>query len=397
MLKHLDLCSGIGGFALGLQSTDFFKTIGFCEIDPYCQKVLKKNFPNVPIYNDIKELKPKELNLQPDIITAGFPCQPFSVAGKQKGKDDDRNLWEETFRIIKESKPSLFIGENVGGIVKLYLDTILKDLESEGYSTRCFNISASSIGAKHRRERIWIVSYSNAGLGIGENEEIQTRGNATTNGSQNVSNSKKLRNGGGSSKECRTEQWEFQQKEQKGSSLWGEIERCSSLFREEETLSDTLCEGLQGHKNFSITHEEKIGHFANSSIKRKSNVSNTNVIGLEEHGHSETKESIKRSEKDGNVSNSENKWGKQTKWQRGENFGRRSNDRNRIENERSKVKSNEQCQENWWQIESEFCGVPNGVSYKLDKDRANRIKGLGNAIVPQIPYYIGLAIKEMYE
>ena len=271
MLNHLDLCSGIGGFALGLQSTDFFKTIGFCEIDPYCQKVLKKNFPNVPIYNDIKELKPKELNLQPDIITAGFPCQPFSVAGKQKGKDDDRNLWQETFRIIKESRPAFFIGENVGGIVKLYLDTILQDLESEGFSTRCFNISASSIGAKHRRERIWIVSYSNAGLGIGENEEIQTRGNTTTNGSQNVSN--------------------------------------------------------------------------------------TNVIGLEKHGHSETKESIKRSEKD----------------------------------------ADEQCQENWWQIESEFCGVPNGVSYKLDKDRANRIKGLGNAIVPQIPYYIGQVIGRLYE
>ena len=334
MLKHLDLCSGIGGFALGLQSTDFFKTIGFCEIDPYCQKVLKKNFPDIPIYNDIKELKPKELNLQPDIITAGFPCQPFSVAGKQKGKDDDRNLWQETFRIIKESRPTFFIGENVGGIVKLYLDTILKDLESEGYSTRCFNISASSIGAKHRRERIWIVSYSNSkmrgGRGtIGESGTDQEREFSTTQ----------------EKSECQTQ------------NLWSKTIGCDVVSREEETLSDTLCEGLQGHKNFSITHEEKIGHFANSSIKRKSNVSNTNVIGLEEHGHSETKKSIKRSEKN----------------------------------------ADEQCQENWWQIESEFCGVPNGVSYKLDKDRANRIKGLGNAIVPQIPYYIGLAIKEVME
>ena len=132
MLKHLDLCSGIGGFALGLQSTDFFKTIGFCEIDPYCQKVLKKNFPGVPIYNDIKEFKPNDEGLRPDIITAGFPCQPFSVAGKRKSEKDDRNLWKETFRVIKESRPTFFIGENVGGIVKLYLDTILKDLESEG-------------------------------------------------------------------------------------------------------------------------------------------------------------------------------------------------------------------------------------------------------------------------
>lgn len=93
-----------------------------------------------------------------------------------------------------------------------------------------------------------------------------------------------------------------------------------------------------------------------------------------------------------NVSNSENKWGKQTKWQRGENFGRRSNDRNRIENERSKVKSNEQYQENWWQIESKLRGVPDGIFYELDKDRAKRIRALGNAIVPQIITELGKAI-----
>ena len=298
MLNHLDLCSGIGGFALGLQSTDFFKTIGFCEIDPYCQKVLKKNFPNVPIYNDIKELKPKELNLQPDIITAGFPCQPFSVAGKQKGKDDDRNLWQETFRIIKESRPTFFIGENVGGIVKLYLDTILKDLESEGYSTRCFNISASSIGAKHRRERIWIVSYSNSRM----------RGGRRTIGESGIDQERELSTTQEKS-ECQTQ------------NLWSKTIGCDVVSGKTE------------------------------------NVSNTNVIGLEEYGHSETKESIKRSKKD----------------------------------------ADEQCQENWWQIESEFCGVPDGVSYKLDKDRANRIKGLGNAICPPIVFYIGQVIGKLYE
>ena len=159
-LKHLDLCSGIGGFALGLQSTGYFKTIGFCEIDSFCQKVLKKNFPGVPIYSDIKKFKPNDEGLRPDIITAGFPCQPFSVAGKQQSKKDNRNLWKETFRVIKESKVPIFIGENVNGIVKLYLDTILEDLESANYSTRCFNISAQSIGASHQRKRIWIIANS---------------------------------------------------------------------------------------------------------------------------------------------------------------------------------------------------------------------------------------------
>ena len=234
-LKHLDLCSGIGGFALGLQKTGYFKTIGFCEIDPFCQKVLKKNFPGVPIYSDIKKFKPNDEGLRPDVITSGFPCQSFSTAGRMAGGSSDKNLWKETFRIIKECLPSWFVGENVGGIVKLYLDTILEDLESEGYSVRCFNISASSIGASHQRARIWIVA-----------------------------NSEKLRDGRGSSQECGAEQRELQQKEQKGSSLRSETEGCSSLFGETKTFTDSLCEGLQGHDSFPIVQNEKNGFFANS-------------------------------------------------------------------------------------------------------------------------------------
>ena len=163
-IKILDLFSGIGGFSLGLHNaSERFETTAFVECDKFCQKVLKKNFPGIPIYEDVKEFKPNEEKIKPDIITAGFPCQAFSQAGKQKGKDDDRNLWSETLRIIKESRPTWFIGENVPGIVKLYLDTILKDLESENYSVRCFNIPAVSAGLKHQRQRIFIIAYSNEG------------------------------------------------------------------------------------------------------------------------------------------------------------------------------------------------------------------------------------------
>ena len=163
-IKILDLFSGIGGFSLGLHSaSERFETTAFVECDKFCQKVLKKNFPGIPIYEDVKEFKPNEENIKPQIITAGTPCQPFSQAGLQKGKDDDRNLWSETLRIIKESRPTWFIGENVPGIVKLYLDTILKDLESENYSVRCFNIPAVSVGLKHQRKRIFFIAYSNEG------------------------------------------------------------------------------------------------------------------------------------------------------------------------------------------------------------------------------------------
>ena len=329
MLKHLDLCSGIGGFALGLQSTNYFKTIGFVEIDKFCQKVLTKQFPGIPIYEDLKKFKPQEHNLQPDILTAGFPCQPFSVAGKQKGKDDNRNLWKETFRIIQESKPTWFIGENVSGIVKLYLDTILADLESEGYATRCFNISASSIGAKHQRQRIWIISYSNSRL----------RGGRRTVGEGGIDQERKFSPTQEKS-ECQTQ------------NLWSKTIGCDVISRETE------------------------------------NVTNTDFIGLEEYGHSETKESIKRSEKDADVLYGEkeivtdsNNTGCQKQWQSKSN-----------EEKQQTIKCN-----NWWEAESELRGVPDGISYGLDKDRVNRIKALGNAIVPLIPYYIGLAIKESYE
>jgi len=112
-LKVIDLCSGIGGFSYGLEKTGYFKTIQFVEINPFCQKVLKKNFPGTPIHDDIKTYKPVEA----DVVTSGFPCQPFSIAGKQDGKNDNRNLWGETLRVIKQSKPTFFIG----GLIPLNL------------------------------------------------------------------------------------------------------------------------------------------------------------------------------------------------------------------------------------------------------------------------------------
>ena len=122
-LKLLDLFSGLGGFSLGLEKTGHFKTIAFCDNDKYCKLVLQKHWKEVKIYNDVKEITKKRLEADrvelPEIITGGFPCQPFSVAGKQKGTSDDRYLWPEMFRIIKELKPRWVIGENVKGITNI--------------------------------------------------------------------------------------------------------------------------------------------------------------------------------------------------------------------------------------------------------------------------------------
>jgi DNA (cytosine-5)-methyltransferase 1 len=158
-MNVLDLFSGIGGFSLGLERAGM-KTIAFCEIDKFCQKVLKKHWPDVPIHEDVKTLDGKHYAGTIDIICGGYPCQPFSVAGKQKGSNDTRHLWPEMFRIIKDAKPRWIIAENVEGHVKLGLDTVLNDLESEGYTCWTFIIPACAVAAPHQRNRIWIIANS---------------------------------------------------------------------------------------------------------------------------------------------------------------------------------------------------------------------------------------------
>lgn len=163
-MKVLDLFSGIGGFSLGLDKAGF-ETVAFCEIEEYPRTILKKHWPYVPIFEDVRKLNKEVLDNagieSVDVICGGFPCQPFSVAGKQGGEEDDRHLWPEMFRLIKELKPSWVIGENVAGFISMALDDVLFDLESEGYETQSFVIPACAVGGIHRRDRVWIIAYSN--------------------------------------------------------------------------------------------------------------------------------------------------------------------------------------------------------------------------------------------
>jgi DNA (cytosine-5)-methyltransferase 1 len=319
-LKLLDLFSGLGGFSLGLESTGFFETIAFVEKDEFCQKVLKKNFKNIPIEGDIRNVKGEKYRA--DVVTGGFPCQPFSVAGKRKGTDDDRYLWDETIRVVRECKPKWFIGENVEGLVNIQDGMVLRqvqnDLEKEGFEVQCLIIPASGIGAWHQRKRIWIIGYNvsntNTRFGIGENQEIQTRGNTSATSSKDVSNTfGKLSDGCSST--TRNSKTKFKRVECNQSWNWNEVrsktERCSEQVRED--VSNSKCIGTQVQTKGKHT-----------SIKMSGSTS----------------------------------------------------------------------QKTWWQTQSDLCGVPNGVSYGLDKNRANRIKALGNSIVPQIARELGLAIME---
>jgi DNA (cytosine-5)-methyltransferase 1 len=311
MMNVLDLFSGIGGFSLGLESTGFFKTIAFVEKDRFCQKVLQKNFPNVPIEDEIRNVKGSRY--QADVVTGGFPCQPFSIAGKRKGTDDDRYLWDETLRVVAETKPKWFVGENVEGIVNINNGTVLqqiqKDLESEGFQVQCLVIPASGVGAWHQRKRVWIVAYSDKFRCTQHNEtkkekfEWRSKTSFMSSSSQDVSNSNER------NVEARRERQRKIRKEHTEERLSSD----ASGIR--ETLSNSKSTGLQ------------------SSIDRQ------------------RKEQLRRGDT-----------------------------------------STIQCQETWWQIESKLRGIPDGICTGLDKDRTNRIKALGNSIVPQIAFEIGRAI-----
>ena len=362
MLKHLDLFSGIGGFSLGLESAGLVETVAFCDFDAYCQKVLKKNFPSVPVYGDIKELNYDRLKADGidkiDIITGGYPCQPFSVAGRKKGEEDPRHVWPEYFRLIKELRPTWVIGENVGGHIKLGLDSVLENLESEGYTARTFSISASSIGANHQRERVWIIANSNE---FGRNDRIDHREERQVQNDQERNIEKSKSEG---------ERW------------FNRVGKIST------TMENSRCElwpwTFEREENENEIGEEDAHQFERSSSTSSTNVADSNTghgIGQEEEVRSRGNTSDTSSE---DVANTEG-----GDWNEHE-----------INGEHGEATSQEifgdgsslRREGTWWAIEPDVGRVAHGVPQRVD-----RLKCLGNSVVPQIPYLIGLAIKETIE
>ena len=159
----MGLFEGIGGFSLAARWAGW-NTPVMVEWNTYCQSVLKKNFPDATIFSDIRNFDGRPYAGQIDIVTGGFPCQPFSTAGKRAGTNDDRYLWPEMYRIIREVAPTWVVGENVAGLLSMdggrVFAGILADLENAGYRTEVYLIPALAVGAPHRRDRLWIVAYS---------------------------------------------------------------------------------------------------------------------------------------------------------------------------------------------------------------------------------------------
>ena len=428
-LKILDLFSGLGGFSLGLERTGNFETIAFCDNDKYSNLVLQKHWKGVKIYNDVKEITKEKLESDgvelPDIITGGFPCQPFSVAGKQKGTSDDRHLWPEMFRIIQELKPRWVIGENVKGLVNLQdgmvFETVCTDLEGEGYEVRAFNIPAAGVGAPHRRERIWIVAHAKR---YNKTDEIG-RSDETARGIQE----EHRQNDGSARLTSRT----------------SSIRQTNNGHEDMEDSRRTLQQGteLRG-KNEDEVKEGYANQHQRSSSSSESNVANANSNRSTERGERQTieKESYGgRSIERGSKINGRQRCVRETRQSEGDDvanaecerlerlseqsstigeqderlFSRNESSRgqatrtdvantessNRHDNDAVTRDGESSTQEvfgngssisgesTWWHVEPDVGRVAHGIP-----GRVYRLKGLGNSIIPKIAEEIGKAIIE---
>jgi len=358
-MKHLDLFSGIGGGALAVEAVWPDAEHIFCEIDPYCQALLHKRFPNSQIHGDIRQLTPdstsgrwnggrgnnsetnegrmashsqersgqgcesKRCN-QIDILTGGFPCQPFSQAGRRKGTSDNRFLWPEMLRVIREFKPRWIVGENVAGLLSIEQGMVFKqiiaDLEAEGYEIENFVIPAVAVNAPHRRDRVWIVAHSTS---LGWNNGFDNREERYIQTDEGIASEDKS---------------EWQGREHGTGKIGSDASNASG---------------------------ERLEKWSRQSVSGKrcsSDDSNSHGTGLE---------GVKQEQAE----------------RHGGQFGRDGSDERTDWNQ------------NWLEVATRLCGVDDGLPAELDglklsksRHRADRLKGLGNAWVPQVAIEIFKAI-----
>ena len=400
-MKIVDLFSGIGGFSYAAEKlVGGFETIAFVEREPYCQKVLRKHWHNVPIFNDIRSFDGKEFR-DADIVVGGFPCQPWSVAGKQEGHLDeqDRDLWHEMVRVIKDVQPKWIIGENVRGFVNMPmgLKRSLFDLESIGYRAVPFIIPACATDAKHRRERCWIVGHSEHDGSFtpkvrgsytpnaertseGSQQTFQFEGASGRGDNEDVADSESNgllpRNGG----LCGGEQIGLHSNEKgNGNKIRSETVGCSRLQGETDDVANTDSDterrthgkdvriGERGREDIDSRERNEVrGDTSDSSCdgrkKEKGDVPYTNGSGLQGLGG-----------EPGSISEQE------ARHSIGGNSQEDERDR-RLEIGSGPI---------WWKPEPRVGRVAHGVS-----NRTHRIKSLGNSIVPQVAARLFWAIKE---
>ena len=434
-LKILDLFSGLGGFSLGLERTGHFKTVAFCDNDKYCNLVLQKHWKGVKIYNNVKEITKEKLIADgvqlPDIITGGFPCQPFSVAGKQAGTDDDRHLWPVMFRIIQEFTPRWVIGENVKGLTNIQdgvvFETVCTDLEGEGYEVRTFNIPAAGVGAPHRRERLWIVAHRKESMVNTDDVRLEqhnetkeepswwrtsTTFEPTSNVVDTISNDKG-REISRSDEEERGIQEEHRQDDSSArlTSRTSSIRQTNNGHEDMEDSRRTLQQGTElREKNEDEVGEGYANQHQRSSSPSEFNVANANINGTKRN-QPEDRQGSRTQQSGEDVADTYARLSNgtyeevQSRGQTSDTSSEGSTDvantesSDRHDNEAVTRDGESQAQEvfgngssvsgegSWWHTEPDVGRVAHGVP-----GRVYRLKGLGNSIVPKIAEEIGKAI-----
>lgn len=435
MIRILDLCSGIGGFSLGLEATGGFETVAFCEVDEFCCKVLNKHWPGVPIYKDLKELgnDPTRIVQEFDLICGGIPCQPFSVAGKQKGKEDDRHLWPYMHEIIKHKKPSWVIVENVGGFVNVALDDVCLDLEAQGYATQSFIIPACSVEAPHRRDRIWILgknledtrrSLRKGRVEQGENADEVGQGHADQSERSSSTPRSDVANASIEGLEGRISGDNQGGQERKALSRGEEQQdevgtdtRCGSGTSTEKDVSDSGRKGLQGHRGEhglreASEEEQTSGRSEERDVPHTEELDrDVDVNGLSGEDNGQQRQGL-QGELGGTSGNrTEDVANTERLGQQGQGEHERPSDTTKDrKGQASGTDDGSQGQTGQGHAEPGVGGMANGLSARLDghfgfevepdiprvatgiPERVNRLKALGNSIVPQIVRNIGLAI-----
>lgn len=229
-MNGLSLFSGVGGIDVAFEACGG-TIIAMCEIDPFCQQVLRKHWPDVPLFGDVREVSGQNVG-EVEIIYGGFPCQPFSVAGKQQGKEDERFLWPEFSRLVSEIKPRWVLAENVPGILTIAADGVCQDLESKGYSVGVFSYEALAVGAPHRRSRVFFVAHSNSERELQPEGCVKDIGGRVSNGSEEADSSTYS-----NSQRCQKQRLTLPESKELGG-----IERCSR--RSSESRMGRVVDGL---------------------------------------------------------------------------------------------------------------------------------------------------------
>ena len=365
MLRHVDLCSGIGGFALGFQWAGLSKPVMFCDIEPWSRKILAKHWPDVPIEEDVKVLanEPERIP-ECSILTAGYPCQPFSQAGKRRGEEDDRHIWPYIREIVAQKRPTWCVFENVYGHLSMGLDTVLSNLEADGYSTRPFIVPACGVDAAHRRDRIWIIARN-----ISDTKSIGLQGvkQARCNGESGDERLQPEPAG-----ICRGEHSAKNVDDAEGDRNSG---RLSDLSRKNEKTSKPQ----EQHKDATIKsddaseHTAVLGYSDNARGGTSRRTTDEKRQATEQGWQEQSQSGISGSSAD--VADSTGERCSRAKW---------------AQSEGAREGFTASCKgKKWqWKPEPRICRVAYGLPNRVD-----RIRGLGNAIVPQIAMQIGLTIK----